>query len=84
MMNPLNLNDMTDEEYKRIMDYERLQQDVKTLEDAALIIENHNIVPYPDNVKRDIVVNALSICKDSLPALFRETAYTIKKKMEEI
>ena len=75
---------MTDEEYTRITAYEHLQQDVKTLEDAALIIENHSIVPYPDNVKHNIVVKALSICKDSLPALFRETAYTIKKKMEEI
>ena len=75
---------MTDEEFKRIMDYERLQQDVKTLEDAALIIENHRIVPYSDNVKHDIIVNALSMCQASLPTLFRETAYTIKKKMEEI
>ena len=75
---------MTDEEYKRIMNYEHLQQNVKTLEDAALIIENHSVVPYPENVKRDIVVNAMSICRASLPTLFRETAYTIKKKMEEI
>lgn len=75
---------MTEEEYNRIIAYERLQQDVKTLEDAALIIEDHSLVPYPDNVKHDIVMQAISICQDSLPALFRETAYTIKKKMEEI
>ena len=75
---------MTDEEYKRIMNYEHLQQDVKTLEDAARIIENHSIVPYPDNVKHDIVMKAMGMCQDSLPTLFRETAYTIRKKMEEI
>lgn len=75
---------MTEEEYKRIMDYEHLQQDVKTLEDAALIIENHSVVPYPDNVKQDIVMRAMSICQDSLPVLFRGTANTIKKKIEEI
>ena len=75
---------MTDEEYNRIMDYERMQQDVKTLEDAALIIENHSVVPYPGNVKHDIVMRAMSMCQASLPTLFRETAYTIKKKMEEI
>ena len=75
---------MTDEEYNRIMDYERLQKDVKTLEDAALIIENHSVVPYPDNVKHDIVMRAMSMCQDSLPTLFRETAYTIQKKIEEI
>ncbi|MDE5886451.1 MAG: hypothetical protein K2H46_02565 [Muribaculaceae bacterium] len=75
---------MTEEEYKRIMDYERLRQDVKTLEDAALIIENHSVVPYPDNIKHDIVMRAMSMCQASLPTLFRETAYTIKKKMEEI
>lgn len=71
---------MTDEEYTRITAYERLQQDAKTLEDAALIIENHSVVPYPDNIKHDIVMKAMSICQASLPTLFRETAYTIKKK----
>ena len=75
---------MIKEEYNRIIEYERLQQDVKTLEDAALIIENHSVIPYPDNVKQDIVMKAMSVCRDSLPALFRETAYTIRKKMEEI
>ena len=75
---------MTQEEYDRIMNYERLEQDVKTLEDAARIIENHSLVPYPDNVKRDIVMNAMSICRASLPTLFRETAYTIRKKMEKL
>ena len=66
------------------MNYERLEQDAKTLSDAALIIENHSIVPYPDNVKHDIVMKAMSICQASLPALFRETAFTIRKKMEEV
>ena len=75
---------MIKEEYNRIIEYERLEQDVKTLSDAALIIENHSVIPYPDNVKQDIVMKAMSICQDSLPALFRETAYTIRKKMEEI
>ena len=75
---------MTDEEYTRITAYERLKQDVKTLEDAALIIENHSVVSYPDNVKRDIVMRAMSMCQASLPTLFRETAYTIRKKMEEV
>lgn len=75
---------MTKEEYDRIMNYERLEQDAKTLSDAALIIENHSIVPYPDNVKHDIVMKAMSICQASLPALFRETAFTIRKKMEEV
>ena len=75
---------MTDEEYNRIIAYERLVHDAKTLLDAALIIENHSVVPYPDNVKHDIVMQAISICQDSLPVLFRETANTIKKKIEEI
>ena len=75
---------MTQEEYDRIMNYERLEQDAKTLSDAALIIENHNLVPYPDNVKHDIVMRAMSMCQDSLPTLFRETAFTIKKKMEKL
>ena len=75
---------MTEEEYNRITAYERLVHDAKTLLDAALIIENHSVVPYPDNVKHDIVMQAISICQDSLPVLFRETANTIKKKIEEI
>ena len=75
---------MTQEEYKRIMEYERLEQDTKTLSDAALIIENHCLVPYPDNVKHDIVMRAMSICQASLPTLFRETAYTIRKEMEKL
>ena len=75
---------MTDEEYNRIIAYERLEHDAKTLLDAALIIENHSGVPYPDNVKHDIVMRAMSICQASLPALFRETAYSIKKKIEKV
>ena len=75
---------MTDEEYTRIIEYENLNQDVKTLEDAALIIENHQLVPYPDNVKHDIVMKAMSLCQDLLPTLFRETANTIRKKIEKI
>lgn len=75
---------MTQEEYKRTIEYERLEQDAKTLSDAALIIENHSVVPYPDNVKHDIVMRAMSICRASLPTLFRETAYTIRKKMEKV
>ena len=75
---------MTQEEYKRIMEYEQLEQDAKTLSDAALIIENHSLVPYSDNVKQDIVMKAMSICQASLPTLFRETAYTIRKKMEQV
>ena len=77
-------NDMTEEEYKRILAYEHLQHDVKTLEDAALIIENHWLVPYSDERKQEILFNAISLCQASLPILFRETAYTIKKKMEKI
>lgn len=75
---------MTDEEYNRILNYERLNHDVKTLEDAALIVENRCVPPYSDNRKYDIVMEAISLCSASLPALFRETAYTIRKKMDKI
>lgn len=75
---------MIQEEYNRMREYEKLEWDAKTLTDAALIIENHRLVPYSDERKFQIVMNAISLCKTKLPTIFRDTAYTIRQQMERL
>lgn len=75
---------MTQEEYNRMREYEKLEWDAKTLSDAALIIENPRLVPYSDERKNEIVINAMGMCRTALAELFRNVACAVRKEMEKL
>lgn len=75
---------MKEQEYNRMRKYEQLRDDIRVLNDAAIIVGNPKLSPYPDSQKHSIVMRALEICSDEIPTLFRSVALSLKNELEEL
>lgn len=75
---------MKEQEYNRMRKYEQLRDDIRVLNDAAIIVATPKLSPYSFEQKQSIVMRALEICNDEIPTLFRSVALSLKNDLEEL
>lgn len=77
---------MTQEEYNRIREYEKIEYDIEVLRNAISVLDANSVASscWSDNVKADFVLEAISLCQDRLPDMFRTKMFELIAERDKI
>lgn len=77
---------MTQEEYNRLREYEKIEYNIEVLRNAISVLDLDSVIAscWSDNVKADFVWEAISLCQDKLPDVFRTKMFELIAERDKI
>ena len=77
---------MTQEEYNRIKEYEKIEYNIDVLRNAISVLEANSVVAscWSATAKKNFIVDALSLCQDKLPDVFRAKMFELIAERDKI